>query len=130
MFGFLRPNPLKLIHSALDALDHEWTLASFSLVRAQVDCLIDTHKATLIASVQSGECTPRQIAVAQVANCSGDLLESGTLHIYRGVLSPAGEGVMAVFRRSLGEMVSMGHATEAEAADQISCVLSSIRTVG
>lgn len=130
MFGFLRPKPLKLIHSALDALDHEWTLASFSLVRAQVDRLIDIHRATLIASVQSGECTPRQIAVAQVANCSGDLLESGTLHIYRGVLSPAGEGVMAVFRRSLAEMVSMGHSTEAEAADQISCVLSSIRTVG
>jgi hypothetical protein len=130
MFGFLRPNPLKLIHLAIDDLDHEWALVSFSLVRAQVDRLVDTHRATLIASVQSGECTPRQIAVAQVANCSGDLLESGTLNIYRGVLSPAGEGVMAVFRRSLAEMVAMGHATEAEAADQISCVLSSIRTVG
>lgn len=130
MFGFLRPKPLKLIHSGLDAFDHEWTLASFSLVRAQVDRLIDTYRATLIASVQSGECTSRQIAIAQVTNCGGDLLESGTLHIYRGVLSPAGEGVMAVFRRSLAEMVSKGHATKAEAAEQISCVLSSIRTVG
>ena len=130
MFGFLRPKPLKLIHSALDTLEHEWTLSSFSLVRGHVDRLIDTHKATLITSVQSGSCTPRQIAVAQVANCSGDLLESGTLHIYRGILSPAGEGVMAVFRRSLAEMVTMGHATEADAAEQVSCVLSSIRTVG
>lgn len=130
MFGFFRPKPLKLIHSALDTLDHEWALSSFSLVRGQVDRLIETHKATFITSIQSGQCTPRQIAVAQIANCSGDLLESGTLHIYRGILSPTGEGVMAVFRRSLAEMVTMGHATEADAAEQVSCVLSSIRMVG
>ena len=130
MFGFLRPKPLKLIHSALDALEQEWALPSFSMVHNHVDRLIDIHKATLIPSVQSGDCTPRQIAVTQVANCSGDILESGTLHIYRGILSPAGEGVMAVFRRSLAEMVTMGHATEADAAEQVSCVLSSIRRVG
>jgi hypothetical protein len=130
MFGFLRPKPLKLIDSALNALDHEWGLSSFSLVRGHVDRLIDTHKATFIGSVQSGDCTPRQIAAAQIANCSGDLLESGTLHIYRGILSPAGEGVMSVFRRSLAEMVAMGHTTEAEAAEQVSCILSSIRMVG
>ena len=130
MFGFLRPKPLKLIHSALDTLEHEWALSSFSLVRGHVDRLNQTQRASLISAVQSGEYTPRQIAVAQVANCSGDLLESGTLHIYRGILGPTGEGVMAVFRRSLAEMVTMGHATEADAAEQVSCVLTSIRMVG
>jgi hypothetical protein len=130
MFGFLRPKPIKLIHEALDQLEHDWALSMFSLVRGHVDRLIDTHKATIITSIQSGECTPMQVAVAQVANVSGDLLESGTLHVYRGILSPAGEAVMAIFRRSLEEMVAKGNATESEAAEQISSVLSSIRMAG
>ncbi|MDP1587813.1 MAG: hypothetical protein Q8M07_08735 [Prosthecobacter sp.] len=130
MFGFLKPKPLKLIYSALDALEREWALPSFTLVRSHVERLIEGNKVTLINSVQSGSCTPKQIVVAEIANCSGDLLESGSLHIYRGVLSPSGESVMAVFRRALGEMVATGHATEADIAEQISCVLSNIRTVG
>ncbi len=73
---------------------------------------------------------PEQIAAASVANASGDILETGTLCLYRGVLSPVGEEMMELFRIALHELVRMEVATQKDIDQQISAVRTTIRTVG
>lgn len=44
---------------------------------------------------------------AEINNLSGDMIESGEYHIYRGLLSPLGKKIFWYFNKSLGELVKL-----------------------
>ncbi|TBB97197.1 hypothetical protein ELH39_08045 [Rhizobium ruizarguesonis] len=70
------------------------------------------------------------IVAAMTAQNADQLLSSGELHIYRGVLSERGSGYLALFRYCLKNMLATGH-MEKEYADELDRNLQeAIREVG
>lgn len=131
MLGLFQPKELKLISKALDLLGSRAGCPNaFAQARLQVERSIKHDPAAFIHAISMQKTPPEQIAAASVANASGDILETGTLCLYRGVLSPVGEEMMELFRIALHELVRMEVATQKDIDQQISAVRTTIRTVG
>jgi hypothetical protein len=71
-----------------------------------------------------------QIIAAEVANVSGDMLETGEYCMYRGTLSPSGEQLMVLFGSALDELVRMGAISEEKKREDVGGLRSTIRSVG
>ncbi len=63
--------------------------------------------------------SPAAWVLGAIANTSGDHVESGRHHVYRGVLDPMGPGpvLVRIFDEALSQLVDLG-AIDADAADQ------------
>ncbi|UXT53223.1 hypothetical protein FY136_28595 (plasmid) [Agrobacterium tumefaciens] len=70
------------------------------------------------------------IVAAMAAQDADQLLSSGQLHIYRGVLSERGKGYLAVFRYCLKNMVATGHMEQEYATELDGNLQEAIREVG
>ena len=130
MLNLFQPKEIKAIVRELDRLERESGLAAFGVARRHAEEEIKKHRSAFIEAVAKSRTPPAQIAAATIANCSGDLLEGGTLCLHRGILNPLGDQMMIVFERALRSLISMGAATETQVADQLSSVRASIRSVG
>lgn len=49
-----------------------------------------------------------QFVVGAISNYTGDLLESGNFHLYRGVLSPAGEKLLEYYDFAMAQLKKLG----------------------
>jgi len=65
--------------------------------------------------LRDGNATARLTALVLFRKVAGDLVTSGHYHIYRGLLSTIGEGLLGIFDYAEDELVKVGH-TDAEAA--------------
>lgn len=124
------PSAIKSIIESLDLLEQRIGSSAFTLARSQVEAHMKQDPKPYCDAISVEKTRPAQVAAASIANFSGDILESGSLCIYRGVLGLEGEAMMQVFQSSLGELVSLGAATKQQAAEQLSAVRASIKTVG
>lgn len=70
--------------------------------------------------------------IGQISNISGDLVESGEYHMYRGVLNPMREGpdLLKLFDQSTDLACSKGEFDEEFAKKQKSTVRRNMRSVG
>ena len=67
-----------------------------------------------------------------VANISGDLVESGSYHLYRGVLNPLGQGenLLRLFDQATDFSLNKGEFDKEFAEKQKRMVRTNIKTVG
>ena len=67
-----------------------------------------------------------------IANTSGDMVESGQYHIYRGVLNPMGPGedLLNIFDSAMDELVKLGDIDEKNAQVQKEALRKNIQGVG
>lgn len=70
------------------------------------------------------------IVAAMSAQNADQLLSSGQLHVYRGVLSERGKGYLTLFRYCLKTMIATGHMKQDYANDMSENLLEAIREVG
>lgn len=73
---------------------------------------------------------PREWVYSIIANISGDLLESGTYHIYRGLLMEEGEDLLKIFDEATEELVRIGSIEKGWAENQRRQLRENIKTVG
>ncbi len=112
--------PSKTIRSLLKTLDEielEFDDLSFyfSYVKSEIKSSIVENQKDYIKVLNSGK-SYRELILVSIANFSGNLVESGNFHVYRGCLDSTGEGILKVFYKSLEDLVKI-NAIDLESAN-------------
>ena len=74
--------------------------------------------------------SPRVWVITFCSNYSGDVLESGKEHVYRGVLGMRGEEFLKVFEYTTLKLAKEGIVPEIKARNNIKAVKDTIKIVG
>jgi len=103
----------------------------FDSVREQVEKAIHSDTKKFLEVVRKGR-TVRKYIYSTIANISGDMVESGQYHIYRGVLNPMGpgEGLLKIFDWAMDELVKLGDTDTENAEKQKKAIRENIKSVG
>lgn len=81
----------------------------FPIIESILKEVLRKHPKDIISIIKNG--TPaRQWGYAAIVNVTGDLLETGKYHIYRGTLNPLGPGssLLQLYDSAVDELVNMG----------------------
>ena len=124
------PKPIKLLLNELDLFEHKVDLSGFHLVKQKVIQNIKANKVAFAKAMTNSNISSEQIIAAEIANVSGDMLETGEYCIYRGILSPAGEQLMTLFQCALDELVRIGAISEEKKLEDVGGLRSTIRSIG
>ena len=91
----------------------------FNIVREYVEKGLGANKDQFSELIQKGGSVHKYIYTV-IANISGDLVESGQYHIYRGVLNPIGPGesLLKIFDSAMDELVKLGETNKEHAEAQ------------
>lgn len=103
----------------------------FDLVREQIEKMLDSSTDQFLDVVRKGR-TVRKYIYSTIANISGDMVESGQYHIYRGVLNPMGLGeeLLRIFDAAMDELVRLGDTDTGNAEKQKKAIRENIKSVG
>ncbi|MBU0974193.1 hypothetical protein KKD03_00635 [Patescibacteria group bacterium] len=103
----------------------------FDLVREQIEKMINSNTDQFLETVQKGR-SVRKYLYSTIANISGDMVESGQYHIYRGVLNPVGpgQGLLKIFDLAMDELVELGDTDKKNAETQKKAIRENIKSVG
>jgi len=124
----------KEVKAALGILDEAsctFNTPAFEMVKNQIEELILSRTQEFVQLVQKGT-SPRQWIYSIMANISGDLVESGRFHVYRGLLNPVGlgEDLLKLFDASVDELVRIDAIDQTKADKQKSAIRENIKDVG
>ena len=103
----------------------------FDLVKGHVEESILSETNQFIDVIRKGR-SVRKYVYSMIANTSGDMVESGQYHIYRGVLNPMGPGedLLNIFDSAMDELVKLGDIDEKNAQVQKEALRKNIQGVG
>ena len=74
--------------------------------------------------------SPKRTAYSWINNDSGDILESGEYHIYRGTLNQTGDELLKIFDISTDELVKLGDMDKEKAYKQKENIRENIKSIG
>ena len=125
------PKEIKAAIGILNEVDQALQNHSFNLVRGHIENIIFKHPNDFVDSVNKGK-TPREWIYSSIANISGDLLESGQYHLYRGVINPVGpgSGLRKIFDYSIDELVKIEIITQEKADEEKNALGKNILEAG
>ncbi len=125
------PKEVKAIFDVIDEADTKFNhCVGFKLVREYLERIVHSDPGAVAKKVREG-LSPRQITYSLIANVSGDMLESGDYHVYRGVLNPmVGEDLLRVFDGATDEGVAMGAEPAEKAERNKAAIRKNIANVG
>jgi hypothetical protein len=122
------------VEEAIEVLDeatHKFGESGFDLVREQVEKILLSDTDQFLDIVRKGR-SVRKYVYSTIANVSGDMVESGQYHIYRGVLNPMGPGgeLLKIFEAAMDELVKLGDTDMENAEKQKKAIRENIKNVG
>lgn len=97
-------------------------------LRRAMELVADTERT--VYSIRVDRQTPETLAAILLANAAGPLLSSGRYHVYRGVLSPAGHALLALWRRCNEFLVAEGKFPSEHRAEDEREMSSAIKNAG
>jgi hypothetical protein len=105
--------------------------SGFDLVREQIETMLNSDTKQFLDVVRKGR-TVRKYIYSTIANISGDMVESGQYHIYRGVLNPMGPGeeLLKIFDAAMDELAKLGDTDTENAEKQKKAIRKNIKSVG
>ena len=122
----------KEVKEALQALDlllkNDSVFADATLVREVKDQINDKNRTK--ASIREHGYSAQALIMLLYSNASYNLLTSGTLHSYRGILSGRGHTVLHIFDKSVETLAKLGCETEESAESDKSSIRIEIAKVG
>jgi len=103
----------------------------FDLVKEYVEKSILSDTKQFLDVVRKGR-SVRKYVYSMIANISGDLVESGHYHIYRGVLNPMGPGedLLKIYDTAMDELVRLGDTDAENAKKEKTAVRKNIEAMG
>jgi hypothetical protein len=103
----------------------------FQLVRGHIEKVLFAHSDKFSEKIRQGA-SPRHWVYRTIANVSGDLVESGNYHIYRGVLNPMepGEELVELFDMAVDKLVEMKVLDSEQAKKEKGALRENIKSVG
>lgn len=99
---------LKATLGILEEIDYEFKHDIFPMVKKYAEDLILQNKEFIINKIQKEGRTPREAAYSFINNASGNLLETGRFHIYRGMLTREGYQLLHIFDKTVEKLFEMG----------------------
>lgn len=126
------PSELKRAFKALDEVEERLDYNPvYSFVIQYVKKNVYKCKKEIVQLFNEGE-SPEKWAYTAIANVSGDFLESGQFHLYRGVLNPIGQGIelLKLFDMCVDKLVEIGSINYCEAKEQKNGMRNCIKNNG
>ena len=111
--------------------DHIERNRVFQLVRGHIEKILFAHSNEFSEKIRQGV-SPRHWVYRTIANVSGDLVESGNYHIYRGVLNPMepGEELVELFDMAVDKLAEMKVLDPEQAKKEKDALRENIKSVG
>jgi|AntAceMinimDraft_17_1070374.scaffolds.fasta_scaffold17917_4 hypothetical protein len=115
----------------LEEASQEFGSGGFDLVKEYVEKSILSDTKQFIEVVQKGRSVKKYV-YSMIANVSGDMVESGQYHIYRGVLNPMGPGedLLKIFDSAMDELVKLGDTDKKNADEQKKAIRENMKNMG
>ena len=115
----------------LDEASQKFGSGGFDLVRGYVEKSILSDTEQFMDIVGKGR-SVRKYVYSMIANTSGDMVESGQYHIYRGILNPMGPGedLLKIFDSAMDELVRLGDTDKENAEEQKKAVRKNMQNMG
>jgi len=115
----------------LEEASKEFSSDGFDLVKEYVEKSILSDTKQFLNVVRKGR-SIRKYVYSMIANTSGDLVESGHYHIYRGVLNPMGPGedLLKIFDAAMDELVRLGDTDAENAKKEKAAIRKNIKAMG
>lgn len=115
----------------LEEASQKFGSGGFDLVKEHVEKSILSDTQQFIEVVRKGR-SIRKYVYSMIANTSGDMVESGRYHIYRGVLNPMGPGedLLKIFDSTMDELVKLGDTDQKNADEQKEAVRKNMANMG
>ena len=115
----------------LEEASQKFGSGGFDLVKEYVEKSILSDIEQFIDVVRKGR-SVRKYVYSMIANVSGDMVESGHYHIYRGVLNPMGPGedLLKIFDSAMDELVELGDTDTKNAEEQKEAVRKNMQNMG
>jgi hypothetical protein len=125
------PKEVRAVLGILDEAECKFDSPAFEKIRKIIKNAILENTRNVIKQVREGH-SPRQYVYSMIANVSGDYVESGQCHMYRGVLDPMGIGgeLLKIFDAAVDELVLIGAVDKDFAQEQKKGIRENIKTVG
>ena len=126
----VRNSEVKEVIEILDEIEEKFE-TGFGLVRGYIEKGINENTEKFLEVVRKGY-SVRKYVYSMIANISGDMIESGEYHIYRGVLNPIGPGqnLLRIFDFAVDELVKLGDIDKENAEAQKKAIRENIKGVG
>ncbi len=128
-------NEVRAILGILDEANYKFNNKTFEeIVRPKIEKSIISNPQKVKQIIE--KIPPREWTYGIIANISGDLLESGKYHIYRGVLASDFDGIghgkdlLKIFDEATDELSKIGNITNEFAEKQKSQLRENIKDVG
>ena len=123
-------NNLKMAISLIDEADDELGLnMSFYIVREYIVKVIYQNPKDVSSAINSFS-SPKVWAYIAIANTTGNLLESGKFHMYRGVLDKVGKDLLFIYNNALYKLAELGEIDDHKVKEQKSTIKENIKNVG
>jgi len=118
-----------------------WTVDAINGFRSRNDTLaVDVAINAALALARDAERTvsrvrieqvkPEHLALMLITEVTGKLLQSGSYHVSRGVLSTVGTDLRTLWVRAVMELRERGYCSETEANDDLEWILKQIKEGG
>lgn len=91
-------------------------------------CILNETEA-FVKNIQSGT-KPKQWVYVTLLNTSGDLLETGSYHIYRGILSPEGNELLKIYESAIDMYCTLGYLDLNSAEEQKETLKNNLKKIG
>jgi hypothetical protein len=130
MFVLFKAKEVKLFMKGLDLLEHRiGSSSSFSQIRQMIAADMRRSEQPYIHAIRNSN-SPEIVAATSVSNAAGDMVESGSMCIYRGLLSPAGEEMFQLYKDSMDALVDLGFIESFKRDEELAAIQRNIQTVG
>ena len=115
----------------LEEASQKFGSGGFDLVKQHVEKSILSDTEQFMDVVRKGR-SVRKYVYSMIANVSGDMVESGHYHIYRGILNPMGPGedLLKIFDSAMDELVKLGDTDKKNADEQKEAVRKNMANMG
>lgn len=121
------------VQEAMEILDEAENKfgAGFELVRGHIEKGINEDTKQFLEVVGNGRSVQKYV-YSMIANISGDMVESGQYHLYRGVINPMGpaQNLLNIFDSAMDELVELGDTDKENAETQKKAIRENIKSVG
>ncbi len=122
---------IKAVLGVLDELDYEFKeFFCFKDVRNLAEKIIIKNKNDIIKIMHDQDISPRRTACSWINNVSGNFLESGQYHVYRGVLNHIGKEYLKIFDKSTDMLFEVGDMSKERAEQHKQDMRKCIQGVG
>lgn len=105
-------------------------LMVFPEVKKKAKERILKHAELITKLMVKNKSSPEAVVYAWIANVSGDMLESGEYHVYRGIVDILGEQLLEIFDIATDKYAAHGEIDAVRAAKEKEAIRQNIKMMG